>query len=153
MLIFFVPFFTGKNQKNLGTLFLTTFIVFQLGFALIRPFAATANGGIHYSFKPYPGSLPQAGKDRYSWDIEAITQVTKGCRSVLIPETNNPFYEHFLMLVLRQNSINFQKTTPVNRYYGESANLGQMHRKKMNCILKLDSNQSLINVSKLKNSD
>ena len=57
------------------------------------------------------------------------------------------------MLVLSQNRINFQKTTPVNLYYGESADIGQMHRNKMNCILKLDSNQPLINVSKVKNSD
>ena len=153
MLIFFLPFFTGEKTKNAGKFFLAVFITFQLGFAVIRPFAAAANGGIHYSFKPYPGSLPQAGKDRYSWDIEVITQVTKGCQSVLIPQTYNPFYEHFLMLVLRQNRINFQKTTPVNRYYGESADIGQMHRNKMNCILKLDSNQPLINVSKVKNSD
>ena len=147
MLIFFVPFFTGEKIKNAGKLFLAVFITFQLGFAVIRPFAATANGGIHYSFKPYPGSLPQAEKDNYSWDIEAVEQSASNCHSVLIPQISNPFYEHFLMLVFRQNQISFQKTTPVNRYYGESMDIGQMHNFKTDCILKLNSNQSLTSVS------
>ena len=153
MLIFFVPFFTGEKIKNAVKFFLAVFITFQLGFAVIRPFAATANGGIHYSFKPYPGSLPQAEKDNYSWDIEAVEQSASNCHSVLIPQISNPFYEHFLMLVFRQNQISFQKTTPVNRYYGESMDIGQMHNFKTDCILKLDSSQSLTSISISKSPD
>ena len=147
MLLFLVPFFSGNKRNTAGKILLTIFIISQLTFAGIRPFAASAEGGIHYRFKPYPGSLPQAEKDRYSWSIETVTQVTQNCTLVLIPQISNPFYEHFLMLVLRQNQIAFLKTAPVNSYYGESEEIGKMQTKTPDCVLQLDIEQGQIGVN------
>ena len=147
MLLFLVPFFSGNKQNIAGKILLTIFIISQLTFAGIRPFAASVEGGIHYRFKPYPGSLPQAEKDHYSWSIETVTKVTQDCKLVLIPQISNPFYEHFLMLVLRQNQVAFQKTTSVNLYYGESEDIGKMATKRPDCVLQLNSQQGLIGVS------
>ena len=147
MLLFLVPFFSGNKQNIAGKILLTIFIISQLTFAGIRPFAASVEGGIHYRFKPYPGSLPQAEKDHYSWSIETVTKLTQDCKLVLIPQISNPFYEHFLMLVLRQNQVAFQKTTSVNLYYGESEDIGKMATKRQDCVLQLNSEQGLIGVS------
>ena len=146
MLLFLVPFFSGNKQNTTGKILLMIFIISQLTFAGIRPFAASVEGGIHYRFKPYPGSLPQAEKDHYSWSIETVTKLTQDCKLVLIPQISNPFYEHFLMLVLRQNQIAFQKTASVNLYYGESENIGKMGTKTPDCLLQLDSEQGRIGV-------
>ena len=146
MLLFLVPFFSGKKQNTTGKILLMIFIISQLTFAGIRPFAASVEGGIHYRFKPYPGSLPQAEKDHYSWSIETVTKVTQDCELVLIPQISNPFYEHFLLLVLRQNQIAFQKTASVNLYYGESEDIGKMGTKTPDCLLQLDSEQGRIGV-------
>ena len=147
MLLFLVPFFSGNKQNTTGKILLMIFIISQLTFAGIRPFAASVEGGIHYRFKPYPGSLPQAEKDNYSWSIETVTEVTQGCKIVFVPQISNPFYEHFLMLVLRQNKVAFQKTTSVNLYYGESEDIGKMATKRPDCVLQLNSEQGLIGVS------
>jgi hypothetical protein len=146
MMLFLVPFFSGNKQNTTGKILLMIFIISQLTFAGIRPFAASVEGGIHYRFKPYPGSLPQTEKDHYSWSIETVTKVTQDCELVLIPQISNPFYEHFLLLVLRQNQIAFQKTASVNLYYGESEDIGKMGTKTPDCLLQLDSEQGRIGV-------
>ncbi|SVA67042.1 uncharacterized protein METZ01_LOCUS119896, partial [marine metagenome] len=70
----------------------------------------------------------------------------QGCKIVLIPQISNPFYEHFLLLVLSQNKIAFQKNQ-VNRYYGESENIGIMQTKTPDCFLQLQSEQGQIRVN------
>ena len=151
MFLFFIPLFSIERSNSASKNLLVIFIITQLAFAGIRPFAASAKGGIHYNFKPYPGSLPQAEKTQYSWDTESLSHLTKDCKMVLIPKINNPFYEHFIMLVLKQNNIAFQKITPVNRYYNESEDIGKMEINGTDCKLQLNTQHDqniLINIRK-----